>query len=500
MKRFVTLLFASSVVVISALAQSPDERYTQLELSVNQVQGRVDSLNSLIKSARLRYANHPEAREQIARQITAMEMEAVTLKREYDKVLTEFTDYQQYIYAHTVNTESNLEQVVAEDTASVVINYTPRANLVDNGVFEASMSAADLKMLKAAQRDERTVVAKIKEYMRSYDRMVSLQLEYERVDTQEAADSVLNLLDSVRGVAAKVEDAIYDKWHNVFDNKVYAYNLMMEKEGHLNLLTAAEDSLSKAMSESEQSVDNCESSVLCEYFYRKQALLGYESRVSEVLKLSMAKDSLNKVQKSIIKGDYCLPRVNIVRRSFIAHEPLKVIKPTIYTPKNPIPHTHIYDYGTVYRIRIGIFTNRPNLSALRGITPLSYTDKYHNGKYAYFVGGFLTEEDALEGVAYLKKLGFKAPQPVMWVDGEYISNIEEWKRKNIGFNIEITGVTTLSDEVKAHISIRNEKCQFSRIGTTFIVGTFASQSDAELVASEIVAMDSGIKAEVKSVK
>ena len=288
MKRFVTLLFASSVVVISALAQSPDERYTQLELSVNQVQGRVDSLNSLIKSARLRYANHPEAREQIARQITAMEMEAVTLKREYDKVLTEFTDYQQYIYAQTVNTESNLEQVVAEDTASVVINYTPRANLVDNGVFEASMSAADLKMLKAAQRDERTVVAKIKEYMRSYDRMVSLQLEYERVDTQEAADSVLNLLDSVRGVAAKVEDAIYDKWHNVFDNKVYAYNLMMEKEGHLNLLTAAEDSLSKAMSESEQSVDNCESSVLCEYFYRKQALLGYESRVSEVLKLSMA--------------------------------------------------------------------------------------------------------------------------------------------------------------------------------------------------------------------
>ena len=163
MKRFVTLLFASSVVVISALAQSPDERYTQLELSVNQVQGRVDSLNSLIKSARLRYANHPEAREQIARQITAMEMEAVTLKREYDRVLTEFTDYQQYIYAQTLNTESNLEQVVAEDTASVVINYTPRANLVDNGVFEVSMSAADLKMLKAAQRDERTVVAKIKE-------------------------------------------------------------------------------------------------------------------------------------------------------------------------------------------------------------------------------------------------------------------------------------------------------------------------------------------------
>jgi hypothetical protein len=88
----------------------------------------------------------------------------------------------------------------------------------------------------------------------------------------------------------------------------------------------------------------------------------------------------------------------------------------------------------------------------------------------------------------------------MWVDGEYVSNIEEWKRKNIGFNIEITGVTTLSDAVKTHISIRNEKCQFSRVGTAFIVGTFASQSDAEVVVSEIMAMDGKIKAVVKSVK
>ena len=116
------------------------------------------------------------------------------------------------------------------------------------------------------------------------------------------------------------------------------------------------------------------------------------------------------------------------------------------------------------------------------------------------MGGFRTEEEALEGVAYLKKLGFKAPQPVMWVDGEYVSNIEEWKKHNIGFNIEITGVTTLSDAVKAHISIRNDKCQFSRIGAAFIVGTFASQSDAEVVASEIKAMDGNIKAVVKSVR
>ena len=157
--------------------------------------------------------------------------------------------------------------------------------------------------------------------------------------------------------------------------------------------------------------------------------------------LTTARDSLAKVKKAMAESSYTLPKVHIVRRAFIEHEPLKVIKPTIYTSKNPIPQTKIYEFGTVYRIRIGIFTNRPNLSALKGITPLSYTDKYHGGKYAYYVGGFRSEEEAAEGVVYLKKLGFKAPQIVMWIDGEYISDIEGWKSKNLGFNIEITGVS-----------------------------------------------------------
>ena len=60
--------------------------------------------------------------------------------------------------------------------------------------------------------------------------------------------------------------------------------------------------------------------------------------------------------------------------------------------------------------------------------------------------------------------------------------------------------TTLPDDVKAHIGLRNEQARFSRVGTAFIVGTFASKEDAELVASEIVAMNTSLKVEVKSVK
>lgn len=498
MKRFATYLFALLFVVFSASAQGTDD--SALERNVEKAKRSLDSLNGELARMRSQYAAKPELRANLANQLLAMEGKALELKGVYDRALAAYISNEQRNY--TAKSSTPLQQYKGEDTATVakVPNYPKVANLVYNNHFKHYMSAADLRTLREAQKTEGAIQSKIQEYLRHYDKMVALQLEYERVDTEVAADSVLHLLDSVRGVAGGVEAAIGDAWHTLCDNKIYAYNLLMEQKDRVDVLTSADVELTKALRDAEQSEKGCESAVLSEYFYRKNALLGYECRVAEVLELQVAKDSLVKVQRALKRENYCVPKVKIVRRSFIEHEPLKVIKPTIYTSKNPIPHTRIYEYGTVYRIRIGIFTNRPNLSALKGITPLSYTDKYHGGKYAYFVGGFRSEEEAMEGVAYLKKLGFKAPQPVMWVDGEYISNIAEWKSKNLGFNIEITGTATLSDAVKAHISLRNENARFSRVGSAFIVGTFASKSDAELVASEIVAMDSNIKAEVKSVK
>lgn len=496
------LAFVSILSLVAPLAfAQPKMDSASLERGVVRAQQSIDSLNVLIAQARDSYAAESDSRESLAAQIASYEAEAVKLKREYDKALLALNSYEQRAFAQTY------KQVVAaqmqqapEETATVAVNYPKRANLVSNGLFESLLSASDLRLLRSAQTDESAVVAKVKEYLRHYDKMVALKLEYERVDTEEAADSVLQVLDSVRNVADAVEDKLSSMWHNIFDNKVYIYNLIMEKGGNMELLSTSEQELSAALAKSEQRVGEFESDALVEYYYRKQALLGYESKVAVSLELDSARDSLQRVKKTLVESAYLMPKVNIVRRSFIEHEPIKVIKPTIYNTKNPIPHTKIYDYGTVYRVRIGIYTNRPNLSALRGVTPLSYTDRYHDGKYAYFVGGFRSEEEAQEGAKYLTKLGFRAPQVVMWVDGEYISNIAEWKSKNLGFNIEITGVATLSDAVKTHISLRNEGCRFSRVGGAFIVGTFASKADAELVVSEIVAMDGNIKAEVKSVK
>ncbi|MBQ5692292.1 MAG: SPOR domain-containing protein [Alistipes sp.] len=497
-KLFAILAFVGFVNI--SYAQSVTDRYNALGNAVEQAKRSIDSVNVLLKQAREQYATHAEERPQISNRISALELEALNLKRKYDKAVYELSCCEQQILLADIARSQGQNKQVSTEEVEVTDNSPQRANLVYNKVFERSLSMADLRGLRQAQQQETDVVSRIREYLGVYDKMVAVQLEYERIDTESGADSLLQALDSLRLAAGVIENGVNNLWHNLYDNKLYAYNLILEKGKRLDVLASAEASLSKAQSQSEQIVSEFESDVLAEYFYRKGALLEYEGNVAKALELTKAQDSLLKAKSALQRNNFCLPKVNIVRRSFIEHEPLKVVKPTLYTSKNPIPQTRIYEFGTVYRIRIGIFTNRPNLSALKGITPLSYTDKYHGGKYAYYVGGFRTEEEAREGVKYLTKLGFRSPVVVMWVDGEYISNIEVWKSKNMGYKIEISGVTTLSDAVKAHISLRNDKAIFSRVGKVFIVGPFVSESDAKLVASEIVAMDGNIEANVKSVK
>jgi sulfur carrier protein ThiS len=123
--------------------------------------------------------------------------------------------------------------------------------------------------------------------------------------------------------------------------------------------------------------------------------------------------------------------------------------------------------------------------ALRGVTPLSYTDAYNNGLYAYFVGGFRTEQEAKEGADMLRKMGFKAPVVAVWVDGEYYPTVEDMRRSESQYNVEISGVPTLTDELKARVLAHQSDCTISRIGSTFVIGTFEGKSAAEAVAADL---------------
>jgi sulfur carrier protein ThiS len=285
-------------------------------------------------------------------------------------------------------------------------------------------------------------------------------------------------------------------WSSLYFNKIYAYDLLMEREGNTSMLDFSAESAARAEREINDNTDLYQSNALVGYYVRKKALTEYEMQIASALSLTTSRDSLKLVSAELKNRDYRLSKLSLQRRSFINYEDIEVKTPTIYNSKNPVPQTKIYDYGTIYRIRIGLFSKRPNISALRGVMPLSYTDAYNGGMYAYFVGGFRTEQEAKDGADYLKKLGFKEPIIAVWVDGEYYPTLEDMRRSQSQYNIEISGVATLTDDVKALILSHKSDCTISRIGSTFVVGTFEGKSAAEAVVAELKALNADIKANI----
>ncbi|MBR0393933.1 MAG: hypothetical protein IIX04_02360 [Alistipes sp.] len=490
------LLFGFSA---HAAAQELDkeERYQHLVKEANLASDRCDSLQRVVAAARDLYLSEPKKQPELKSKLLRYEQELTAAAQHKEAAIAAVVAFERDWVVANVNSKPTPAPAVEVVPTLAIEDYPKRANLVENGYFIASLTAADMRSLRDMQRREGDVSKRVAAYHDLYDTMVALQLEYDRVDNQKAADSLRVELERVRTRAADVEDTLMQSWQTVYDNKIYLYNLALELNMRSDLLGEWERFSAEAQNGMDNDAGVYESDALSMFYNQKRALLSYEQHLASKLALQSAKDSLAVVAKRVNKESFCLPRVTLQERLFIDYEPLKVILPTIYNAKNPIPPTKIYERGTIYRIRVGIFTYRPNLSALRGITPLSYSDAYHDGKCAYFVGGFATEADAKEGVAYLKSIGFRDPLISMWVDGEYVADIEQWKRENVArYNIEISGLSTLSEEVKAHIQLRNEDSRISRVGKVFIVGEFISKERAETLAQEIVGMSRGATASV----
>ena len=70
------------------------------------------------------------------------------------------------------------------------------------------------------------------------------------------------------------------------------------------------------------------------------------------------------------------------------------------------------------------------------------------------------------------------------------------RRSESQFAIEISGIATLTDEMKALILSHKNDCTISRIGSTFVVGTFEGKSVAEAVVADLKALSSEVKAEI----
>ena len=395
-----------------------------------------DSVAEVLAEHRANYARNESMREELAPTILSLEKEIVRLQAEYEKVVAAISQraVQDALTAYNnaqkeQNAEKKSQPVVEEKRSSYIPDKSRlKRDLVANDYFAERLSQSDYKMLLDAQRREKVVKEAVERYFTKYGELLTLQRRYMEVPTREEADEQAKLFAAKRGEMASLDEDITSMWSSLYYNKIYSYDLLMERSGDNAMLDLSATVSARAEREVNDNSDLYESNALVNYYVRKKALTEYELKLASTLLLTTSRDSLKVVAAELDNRDYRLSKLSLQRRSFIEYEDIEVKVPTIYNSKNPVPQTKVYDYGTIYRIRIGLFSKRPNVSALRGVTPLSYTTAYNNGLYAYFVGGFRTEQEAKEGAEYLKKLGFKEPIIAVWIDGEYYPTLEDMRR------------------------------------------------------------------------
>lgn len=491
--RIVLFSFAT-MIATSAIAQ--DTKSLERAMFVR------DSLSGVLEDARTEYGRNEAKRKELTPTILRLEGELRAAQQSYMSLAAAYSE--QDIAAAKKNYDATKQQVAKSsqtNQSDVESAYKPnaarvRGNLIENDYFRERLSKVDYQTLREAQRSESVAKARVEEYMVQYAELVALQRQYMECENRIQGDSLTLLFNSKADSMLKIESGIEESFSTLFYNKMYAYDLLMERAGLTKCLDLSASLVAKAEREISEVKDLYASNSLAAYFAKKRALVDYEMSIASELSLTKAYDSLRQVKTSLGNRDYRLSRVSLQRRSFIQYQDIEVKKSNFYNANNPIPRTEVYEYGTVYRVRLGLFSRRPNLSVMRGVTPLSYTDAYNDGLYAYFVGAFRTEQEARDGVVYLKRLGFKDPLISVWVDGEYYRTVEDMKRAQSWFNIEISGVPTLSDKVKGVISAHKADCTISRVGTSFIVGSFEGRAVADAIAAEIKKAEQGITVEV----
>lgn len=161
-----------------------------------------------------------------------------------------------------------------------------------------------------------------------------------------------------------------------------------------------------------------------------------------------------------------------------------------------LPQLKIPASGELYSITVANYASLPpSTKVFRNVTPL-YRDRREDGRTYICVGLYPTALSAQDDLAYLRKLGFKQPELVMWRDGirrdDYVDRTKSQPTtsKISMYRVEISGAAgALSDEVVATIqnnAPRKEISKFTNDGTTiYTVGIFTKESEAHILASAI---------------
>ncbi len=508
-RKIVSVVFVAMVALTAGgalRAQQPEariaglernEEYMRLLVEDQRLQQREDSTVQAVGEVRRLLREHPEEQQLYAAQILDLESRIFEIRNAKGRLIDRINTIEQEWVLSNLN-GSNVPRQEESAAANVVPDSLKRRNLVYNRCFRDALPKEDYAALLASQRRELEAVDYVNRFLANYAAQGELAAAYAAAQTEEEAVEIQERYDALRGLNGALSDSLAGTWNYIFDNKSYAYGLVMEKSGREEVLARQEERLAEAARELSTLRGQVASEALTDYLLRKRAVVAFEASVAGALALDAARDSLEGVGAQLAAIDHRLPPVEIVRRSFIVYDSLSFSATPKYTYQNPIPECRDYALGTIYRLLVGTFNTKRAASTFRGAYPLCYRID-DEGKWCYYAGSFATRAEAEAALKTAKARGFLRPEIVEWVDGR-MRNLAREAEAEQAWRVEIAGAEALSDEMKALIGDRAEGAELSRVGQQlFVVGMFDDRSVAEALAEALRQLEGALEIKVTEI-
>ncbi len=501
----VTFAFAGAKQIPARIAGlETDSVYMDLLQEDYSLSSKEDSILVVVDSIR-RVANSQQLSNDMREEILSFEKELFDLRIRKASIVDQINIIEQRWVLNNIDISTSAPKESAPEVEDVVLDPDEANAIYKSRLVKQNLSPVDFQNLERSEALEVQISEVIDTYMINYQNLISLKSSYESTSSRDEAMEITSKFDSLQTCNRDISKSIGEKWNFIYDNKLFAYGILMEKEGFNELLSIEEGLMRKAQEQASLLEERGGDSNISRYMTQKEAMVDYELQVAKKLNLTNASDSLNLLYGKLLAIDTSEPmsELTLKERFFIDYEDVEFSPKSIYASASAIPQTVMYDRGVIYRILVGNFKYQQQPSIFRGTSPLSYARNEDN-YWSYYIGGFATREEADQAQIKLKERGFRRPEVVVWTDGEFRNISAEPVPEVVGYRVIIENSTILSDSVKLAIEEHATKCVISKVGADkFIIAPFEEEAQAtsfiELLKSKEPNMELSV-AEIMGVK
>lgn len=526
--KIICALAIASLFVGASVAQKPikelasNEEYRELMSRSEELQTKEDSITLLINEARTEYQLFAQEsadsitaeRDRFATYILDLEQQIFDLRSQRGQLTSRINSIEQeWVMAQLMNPVE--EELVAElpDSTAEEVNE-PAApiyyrNLVENTIFRDILTGEDYNDLLIASEEDKEMETIVADYLATYADMAEAAEAYRNASEEAEAERILARFGDLEIEAEELSDEMQQRWNHIIDTKYYAYGYILEHERRYDLLDKASSDFSTMLQQCAANDGNYASDALMRYIVGRPTLLGHEIEFAREMELMEAADSLSGVRDNLNLADYRLEPIKVERRLFLDFAPIVVGRTNYYNSANPLPKLRIFERGTIYRILLGTFRSKQPMTLFKGVQPLFIAEN-DDETYSYYAGGFATLAEAEEAQLFLKEKGFRAPEVCRWENGEMINLTEAEESGEEGETVDMPVVgmrymveieaEMLTDEMRATINQTTPGKMVSRADDRFVVGTFTSRSEADMLLTTLIDQHPDIQVTLKEIE